>query len=147
MGRLIVNADLSVLGFTDIFCIGDQAAFTLQDGKTLPGLAPIAIQQGRHLAEVLKDDQLRLPRRGFVYVDKGQLATIGRGKAVGEVGNFKFSGSFAWIVWLVIHIYYLIGFKNRVFVLLQWAWSYLTFRPGARLILSRTWQSNKTTDL
>jgi NADH dehydrogenase len=134
-GRVKVLPDLSAPGSPDIFVIGDTAALE-QDGKPLPGLAPVAIQQGRYLARVLearaRGDQ-RKPEP-FRYFDKGNLATVGRSFAVADLGRFLLSGFFAWIAWLAVHIYYLIGFRNRLLVLIQWAWAYLTFQRGARLI-------------
>jgi NADH dehydrogenase len=101
----------------------------------------VALQQGRFVADTLVADLRGRPRRPFAYFDKGQLATIGRGRAVLESGKVRMSGALAWVAWLLVHIYYLSGFRNRVLVLLQWAWSYLTFSRGARLIVSKSWRS------
>jgi NADH:ubiquinone reductase (H+-translocating) len=123
-------------GHKDIFVIGDTASVPGPDGQPLPGVAPVAMQQGRYVASVILD---RL--RGdwsvseFKYRDKGNLATIGRSSAVAAMGNMKLSGWLAWMAWLVVHIYYLIGFRNRVMVILEWAWAYLTFQRGARIIV------------
>lgn len=149
-GRVIVEPDLSVKGHPNIFVAGDQSSFLHQTGTPLPGTAPVAMQQGRYLARTIRNDVAGKPRKPFHFVDKGQMATIGRSRAVVEVGKFKIAGFMAWVVWLVVHIYYLTGFKNRLLVVLQWAWSYLTFHRGARLIVPKHWQffekdeSNKT---
>lgn len=142
-GRVIVGADLSIKSFSEVFVIGDQAHAEDKTKNILPGLAPVALQQGVATASNIKNDMDVKKRKDFTYVDKGQMATIGRKKAIAQIGNFKFSGFFAWITWLVIHIYFLIGFKNRVFVILQWAWSYFTFNRGARLILNKEWKTAK----
>lgn len=143
-GRVVVEPDLSVKGQKNIFVAGDQACFTHQTGKPLPGTAPVAMQQGRFLARLIRNEQTGKPREPFHFTDKGQMATIGRSRAIVEVGRFKFAGFFAWLTWLVVHIYYLAGFPNRLLVVLQWAWSYLSFRRGARLIVTKEWRFNKT---
>jgi NADH dehydrogenase len=134
-GRVVVERDLSVKGHSNVFVAGDLALFTHQTGAGLPGTAPVAMQQGRYVGETIVGDQKGEPRRPFHFVDKGQMATIGRSRAITEIGRLKFSGFPAWLVWLAVHIYYLTGFRNRLFVVLQWAWSYLTFGRGARLIV------------
>jgi NADH dehydrogenase len=134
-GRVIVEPDLSIRGHPNIFVAGDQALFTHQTGKGLPGTAPVAMQQGRYIARTILDEVRGHPRRPFRFIDKGQMATIGRSRAILEIGSIHMSGWPAWVAWLAVHIYYLTGFKNRFFVVLQWAWSYLTFRRGARLIV------------
>jgi NADH dehydrogenase len=139
-GRVIVNDDLSVPGHPNIFVAGDQACFTHQTGQPLPGTAPVAMQQGQYLARLIRNELKGRPRTPFRFRDKGQMATIGRSKAVVEIGRFKIAGFFAWLTWLAVHIYYLTGFKNRLLVVLQWAWSYLTFHRGARLIVSKEWR-------
>jgi NADH:ubiquinone reductase (H+-translocating) len=141
LGRVLVEPDLSVKGHPNVFVAGDQACFTHQTGKPLPGTAPVAMQQGRYIARTILRDVRGKPREPFHFVDKGQMATIGRSKAIIEVGKFKLAGWFAWVGWLVVHIYYLTGFKNRLLVVLQWAWSYLSFRRGARLIVNKEWRS------
>jgi NADH dehydrogenase len=98
------------------------------------------MQQGRYIARTIRGDLAGTPRQPFKFLDKGQMATIGRSRAIVEVAGFKFAGFFAWIVWLLVHIYYLTGFRNRVFVVLSWAWSYLSFRRGARLIVEKEWR-------
>jgi NADH dehydrogenase len=134
-GRVLVEPDLSVKGFPNIFVAGDLARFTHQNNKPLPGTAPVAMQQGRYIAKTILGDLRREGRKPFHFFDKGQMATIGRSRAIVEIGSMKLSGWFAWITWLVVHIYYLTGFKNRLLVVLQWAWSYITFGRGARLIV------------
>jgi NADH:ubiquinone reductase (H+-translocating) len=141
-GRVIVNRDLSVPGHPEIFVAGDLAAVVDAAGRPVPGLAPAAIQEGRHAAmNILRltDEQTTLD---FKYSDKGALATIGRSAAVADFGRLKFSGAFAWFVWLFVHIFFLIGFRNRFFVLIQWAWSYFTFHRYSRLI-TYPWKSWK----
>lgn len=139
-GRVIVNEDLSIPGHPNVFVAGDQACFTHQDGKPLPGTAPVAIRQGRFVARTICADLAGKPREAFRFVDRGQMATIGRSRAIAEVGRLRFSGWFAWFAWLVVHIYFLVGFRNRLLVVLHWAWSYVTFRRGARLIVEREWR-------
>jgi len=134
-GAVLVEDDLSLPGDSRVFVAGDLAHVEDEEGKPLPALAPVAMQQGRHVARTIERDLLGKTRRPFRYLDKGTMATIGRKRAVAEVGKIKLGGLFAWLAWLVVHIYYLIGFRNRVLVFLQWSWSYLTFRRGARLIV------------
>ncbi len=133
-GRVLVQPDLSIPGHSDVFVIGDLAALQDENGKMLPGVAPVAIQQGDWVAETIARDLEHQPRRDFVYHDKGSLATIGRASAVAQFGKFELSGYFAWLAWLFVHIFFLIGFRNRLLVMIQWAWSYLTYERGARLI-------------
>jgi NADH dehydrogenase len=142
-GRVLVDPDLSVPGHKNVFVAGDQACFLHQTSQPLPGTAPVAMQQGRYLARLIRREVAGKPRLPFRFVDKGQMATIGRSRAVVEIGKFRMAGFFAWLIWLVVHIYYLTGFKNRLLVVLQWAWSYLTFRRGARLIVSKEWRLKK----
>ena len=132
-GRVPVTPELTVPGHPEIFVIGDLASLQ-QDGKPLPGVAPVAMQQGRHSAENLRRVIRGEPPLPFRYHDKGSLAVIGRGAGVAEFTKLRWSGAIAWWAWLLVHIYYLIGFRNRVLVLLQWAWAYLTWQRGARLI-------------
>jgi NADH:ubiquinone reductase (H+-translocating) len=139
-GRVSINPDMSAPGYPNVFVAGDQSVFVHQTGKPLPGTAPVAMQQGRYIARTILADLKGVPRKPFHFVDKGQMATIGRSKAVLEIGSFKLNGWLAWVAWLIIHIYYLTGFKNRLLVVLQWAWSYLTFGRGARLIVGRDWR-------
>lgn len=143
-GRVLVESDLSVKGHPNVFVAGDQACFTHQTGKPLPGTAPVAMQQGRYLARLIRGDLQGKPRQPFLFVDKGQMATIGRSRAIVEIGRLRLAGFPAWLLWLVVHIYYLTGFKNRLLVVLQWAWSYLSFRRGARLIVNKEWRFHRT---
>ncbi|MCA9129217.1 MAG: NAD(P)/FAD-dependent oxidoreductase [Planctomycetales bacterium] len=139
-GRVLVAEDLSVPGHKNIFVAGDQCCFKSGDQPALPGVAPVAVQQGRHFASVIRADLDQKTRPSFHYFDKGQMATIGRSRAIAQVGKYRMSGFLAWVAWLVVHIYFLTGFRNRLFVILSWAWSFLTFRRGARLILTRRWR-------
>ncbi|MGD8494870.1 MAG: NAD(P)/FAD-dependent oxidoreductase [Gemmatimonadales bacterium] len=137
-GRVEVAADLSLPDHPNVFVVGDLAHVTRTDGDELvPGVAPAAIQMGKHTASNIARLVAGGTSRPFEYRDKGSLATIGRAAAVGEVGRLRLSGFVAWMAWLLIHIFYLIGFRNRLWVLAGWAWSYLTFRRGARLITGR----------
>ncbi len=138
-GRIIVEQDCSLKQHPEVFIVGDQAHFE-QDGQVLPGLAPVAMQQGRLVGSNLRRELAGRPRTPFRYRDKGQMATIGRRRAIVEVGRFKFGGFFAWLTWLFVHILYLIGFKNRIEVLLNWAWNYVAFSRGARLIVGKDWR-------
>jgi NADH dehydrogenase len=140
-GRVIVAPDLSATGNPNVFIAGDQARYTHQTGKPLPGTAPVAMQQGRYLARTIIRDREGVPREPFRFVDKGQMATIGRSKAILEIGSLRMHGFPAWIAWLAVHIYYLTGFEHRFMVVLQWAWSYLTFGRGARLIVGKEWRN------
>jgi NADH dehydrogenase len=139
VGRAKVLPDLTVPGHPEIFIIGDTATL-VQDGKPLPGVAPVALQQGAYVAKVIRGEirKDKKKRGHFHYHDKGNLATVGRAFAIVELGRFKETGFFAWILWLLVHIYYLIGFRNRLVVVLEWAWAYLTFQRGARLITPST---------
>ena len=140
IGRVVVDPDCAVPGHPEILVLGDGAAYTHDPRfETLPGIAPVAIQQGRYVAEAIRADLAGRARRPFRYVDKGQLAVIGRGRAVADIGPIRTSGFLAWLTWVFIHIFYLIGFANRVVVLIQWAISYVTFKRGARLI-TRSWR-------
>ena len=134
-GRVEVSPDLSVPGLKNVFVAGDLASFTAtRDGKPLPGVAPVAIQQGRAAARnILRDLQGRA-REPFHYLDKGTMAFVGRAAAVADIRGFHVTGFIAWLLWLFVHILYLVGFRNRVLVLLEWAWSYLTYERSARLI-------------
>lgn len=133
-GRVLVADDLTVPGHPEIAVIGDLAAVAQGDGAPVPGVAPAAIQQGRHAAENVLRVLRGAPRAPFRYRDKGTLATIGRAAAVAKIRRLEFSGFPAWLAWLLVHVFFLIGFRNRVAVILQWAWSYVTFKRGARLI-------------
>ena len=133
-GRVLVEPDLSIPGDRRIFAIGDVATLISQTGKPLPGVAPVAMQQGRHVAENVKRDLAGRSRRPFRYRDKGSLAVIGRAQAIADLGRVRISGFLAWLVWCFIHILSLVGFRNRALVLFEWAWAYFTDQRGARLI-------------
>ncbi len=136
-GRAIVEPDLSIPGHPEVFVVGDAAVARQDDGSPVPGVAPAAMQMGRatgdNIARSVRDE----PRQPFRYVNKGDLATIGRHKAVASFGGgrLKFGGTFAWLLWLFVHIMYLVGFRNRVSVLFQWSYAYFTFQRGVRLIM------------
>ena len=138
--RIMVEPDLTLKQYPNIFVAGDQAHVIGDNGNPLPGLAPVAQQQGRFIAGAIRRDIKGKPRKAFHYKDRGQLATIGRSRAILEFGWFKCSGFFAWFLWLIIHIYFLIGFQNRLVVLIRWASSYFTFKKGARLVINKTWR-------
>ncbi|HEX6990821.1 MAG TPA: NAD(P)/FAD-dependent oxidoreductase, partial [Gemmatimonadales bacterium] len=139
-GRVIVEPDLTIPGHPEIFVLGDAASFNHQPGYqgSLPAVSPVAIQMGHYAARLIRRETahnaLVETRRPFNYFDKGQLAVIGRGRAVADLHKLKFSGFFAWLTWIFVHIAYLIGFRNRVIVLTEWAISYFTYGKGARLI-------------
>jgi NADH dehydrogenase len=134
VGRVVVEPDCSIPGHPEVFVLGDAAAFEHQEGGTLPGICPVAIQMGEYAARTIAGDRAGRPRRAFKYWDKGQLAVVGRGRAVADIGRFHFGGFIAWLTWIFVHIFFLIGFRNRVLVLIQWAWSYFTYGVGARII-------------
>lgn len=132
-GRVVVNAELSIPGHPEVFVVGDLASFE-QDGKPLPGLAPVAIQQGAHAARnVLRLVEGKAPLP-FRYKDRGLMATVGRASGIVQRGRLRISGLWGWLAWLFVHLLFLIGFKNKLIVMLQWTWSYVTFKRGARLI-------------
>lgn len=133
-GRVKVQPDLSVPGTPDVFVVGDMAAVLQGNGKPVPGVAPAAMQGGRHAARNVMRRLAGEPTLPFRYVDKGNLATIGRNSAVGEFGRFRLSGFLAWLMWLTIHIFFLIGFRNRIAVYLEWAYSYVSYMRSSRLI-------------
>jgi NADH dehydrogenase len=137
-GRVLVNPDLTVPSHPEVFVIGDLASVKDEYGSLLPGVAPVAMQQGRYVARTIAADLKKSSRKNFHYFDKGSLATIGRAAAVAQIRKIHISGYFAWLAWLFIHITFLIGFRNRIIVLIQWAWSYLTYERGARLITGDT---------
>lgn len=133
-GRVLVEANLTLPGHREVFVIGDLASLKQAEGTQLPGVAPVAMQQGRWVARQIAADLTGNPRAPFHYVDKGSLATIGRAAAVATFGKVHISGFLAWLSWLFIHIFFLIGFRNRIIVMIQWAWSYFTYDRSARLI-------------
>ena len=133
-GRVIVQPDLSIPGHPEVFVIGDLACFTYQGNHPLPGVAPVAIQQALCVAHNIKQTWQAEPRRAFRYRDFGNMATIGRGSAIADFGWLRLSGGLAWLAWLFVHILNLIGFRNRLVVMMQWAWSYATWQRNVRLI-------------
>jgi NADH:ubiquinone reductase (H+-translocating) len=133
-GRVKVNEDLTIPGHPEVFVIGDMAVFTHQTGEPLPGVCPVAMQMGRHAARNILATIEGRPMSPFRYHDKGQMATIGRNRAIADLKVVRFGGFFAWLSWLFIHLIFLIGFRNQVFVFFQWMWAYLTYSKGARLI-------------
>ena len=137
-GRVIVEPDCSIPGHPEVFVLGDAAAFRDSGGETLPGICPVAIQMGQYVARTIQGDLGGRARRAFHYWDKGQLAVIGRGHAVADLSRLHFGGLGAWLVWIFIHIFFLIGFRNRIVVLFEWAWAYVTYQRGARIITG-TW--------
>ncbi|MEZ0369054.1 MAG: NAD(P)/FAD-dependent oxidoreductase, partial [Candidatus Sericytochromatia bacterium] len=135
-GRVTIEPDLSLAGHENIFAIGDLSLFTHQTGKPLPGVAPVAMQMGEYVARLISE-KIRNPAfkpKPFHYFDKGSMSTIGRSKAVAQTGSIKLSGFLAWMMWLFIHLLFLVRFENRILVLLQWAWNYVTRNRSARLI-------------
>lgn len=139
-GRIVVEPDLTVPGHPEVFIGGDQACFTHQTGTPLPGMAPVALQEGRYIGRTILGDLKGRARKQFRYFDKGQMATIGRNKAIVQFRNLKFDGMAAWFTWILVHIWYLTTFRHRFFVLMQWAWSYFTLSQGARLIVNKEWR-------
>ena len=133
-GRVLVNADLTIPGHPEVLVIGDLAALKDASGKPLPGLAPVAIQQGEYAARAIVRSARGEAREPFHYKDRGTMATIGRAAAVVDLGKLRFSGYPAWLLWCFIHILWLIGFRNRFLVMIEWAWAYLRFERSARLI-------------
>jgi len=138
-GRVIVNEDLSIPGHRDVFVIGDQAHFAPGGGTPLPGLSPVAMQQGRHAARNIRALLVGGWADKFEYFDKGTMATIGRNRAVADAGFMRFSGLPAWLAWLFVHIIFLVGFRNKLLVLINWTLAYVTYGRGARLITGRQW--------
>jgi NADH dehydrogenase len=140
-GRVMVAPDLSIPGHPDVFVLGDLAyALDQRTGRALPGVATVAMQQGIHVGKMIAAERAGRPRTAFQFVDLGQMATIGRGRAVCEIGRLRFGGLLAWCVWLLVHIYRLSGFRNRLSVMVQWGWSFFTLDRGARLIVPQGWR-------
>jgi NADH dehydrogenase len=135
-GRVLIEPDLTVPGHRNVFAIGDMT-YLEQDGKPLPGVSPVAMQMGRQVARNIKNHLAGKPLEKFRYLDKGSMATIGRKAAIAELGKLHLSGFSAWMAWLMVHIFFLIGFRNRFVVIFNWAWSYFTYQRGARLITGR----------
>jgi NADH:ubiquinone reductase (H+-translocating) len=141
-GRVKVAEDLSVPGQSEVFVVGDQAhCRPAGSERPLPGVATVALQQGRHVAAVIRADVAGEARAPFRFLDKGQMAAIGRRRAVMQRGRIHSAGVFAWLAWLLVHIYFLSGFRSRLLVVMKWGWSYLTFARGSRLIVSQGWRS------
>jgi NADH dehydrogenase len=133
-GRVIVRPELNIPEHDAVFVIGDLASVKQGEGS-VPGVAPAAIQMGRHAARNINRLIWGKPLQPFRYIDKGMLATIGRSRAVAQIGKLRMSGWIAWMLWLIVHIFFLIGFRNRVMVLMDWTAAYITFNRGARIIL------------
>jgi NADH:ubiquinone reductase (H+-translocating) len=144
-GRIKVQRDLTIPGDPWIFVIGDAAHCADAGGDPLPGVAPVAVQQGRYVAMLIREETAPDQRRSFVYADRGMLATIGRAQAVAQIGLMRLSGLSAWLLWCVVHIFLLIEFRSRVRVMSEWVWYYLTFKPGARIIYRRVHQTHEET--
>ena len=136
--RIFVNSDCSLKNYRNIFAIGDTACFLDKKGKYLPGVSPVAIQMGSYVAKIIKQEikstKKNKPRKIFKYIDKGSMATIGRKSAVATIGSFNITGLIAWVLWLFVHIFFLIGFRNRIAVLIQWFYAYINFKHGARIV-------------
>lgn len=142
-GRIVVQPDLSVKEYPNIFAVGDLASLAGPDGKLYPGVAQVAMQEGIQVGANIRRRLAGQPEEPFHYNDKGNLATIGRNRAIADIRGFRLAGFGAWLVWLWIHIFFLIGFQNRLRVAMQWAWSYLRFDRGARLITSTGYDRTK----
>jgi NADH:ubiquinone reductase (H+-translocating) len=138
VGRVMVEPDLSIAHYPDVFVIGDLANFAHQGDKPLPGVAPVAMKQGEYVAKLVQARQVGATLPQFTYSDVGSLAVIGQNEAVVDLGFMKFSGALAWLVWIFAHVYYLIEFDNKLIVMLQWGWNYFTSNRGARLITGET---------
>lgn len=140
VGRVRVGSDLSVIKHPNVFVAGDMASLEIKPGVFLPGLAPVAMQAGIHVGNSIISTQANQPRKSFHYVDKGQMATIGKNRAIIEFKEIRLGGFIAWVGWLFVHIFYLIGFKNRVAVMANWVWSYVFSKRGSRLITNKEWK-------
>ena len=136
-GRVLVNKDCSIPNYENIFVIGDAAALRDKTGNFLPGVAPVAIQQGKYVARIILEEKRHENRQPFSYLDKGNLATIGKAKAIAEIRGLKFSGFIAWLIWSFVHILFLIGYRNRFRVMAEWIWKYVTNQNGIRLIVGK----------
>jgi NADH dehydrogenase len=132
-GRVVVDGTLSIPGHREAFAIGDLASF-VQDGRPLPGVSPVAMQEGRAVARAIVADVRGVPREAFHYHDKGMMVAIGRSHAVAQLRHLRFGGWLAWWLWVIVHIWYLVGFRNRLVVVINWAWAYLAYKQGARVI-------------
>jgi NADH dehydrogenase len=135
---VLIQPDMTLPGHPEVFAIGDLALVPDRDGRPVPGVSPAAMQMARHVARLIRDDLTRgsgnAARPAFAYWDKGTMATIGRSAAVAKIARIEFNGFLAWIAWLLVHLIFLIGFRNRLAVLLQWAYSYVAYKRGARII-------------
>jgi NADH dehydrogenase len=134
VGRVVVGTDCTIAGHPEVFAIGDMAAMRDAAGVDVPGLCPAAIQQGHYVADTIRADLAGKTRKPFTYLDKGSMATVGRRRAIAKVKKLELSGVVAWLAWMAIHVFFLIGFHNRFVVMFNWAWQYLTWKRGARLI-------------
>src|SRR5581483_5509912 len=139
LGRVIVEPDLTIPGYHNAFAIGDTVVYTHQTGSPLPGVSPVAMQMGRAAGRNIIRAINGQPYKTFHYFDKGTMATIGRSAAIAQIGPVHLSGFLAWLSWLMVHIFFLIGFRNRFVVLFNWAWSYFTYQRGARVITNMLW--------
>jgi NADH dehydrogenase len=140
-GRVMVEPDLSVPGYPSLFVVGDLAHYAHGLARSLPGVAPVAIQQGSYIAKAIRSRLENRPAQPFHYRDKGSIATIGRAAAVAEIAGLRLSGFIAWLTWLFVHLMYLVGYDNRLLVFVQWVWNYVTYKRGVRLIVSRPRES------
>jgi NADH dehydrogenase len=138
LGRAIVNDNLSIKSDANIFVIGDAASVKNEKGEYLPAIAPVAIQQGKFVAKIISEDLAGKQNKKFVYRDRGTMATIGKAKAVAVIKGFKLSGLVAWLAWSLVHVLFLISFRNKLRVMSEWIWHYITNRPGIRLIVKYT---------
>jgi NADH dehydrogenase len=145
-GRVVVEPDCSIPGHREAFAVGDMTLFTHQGGKPLPGVSPTAMQMGRFVGRQIERDLEGKPREKFHYFDKGSMATIGRSRAIAEIGKLKLSGFLAWVMWLTVHIFFLIGFRNRLEVMFNWAYNYFAYQRGARIITGRRLSAGQPSD-
>src|SRR3989442_790563 len=147
-GRVKVNPDLSLPGHPEVFAIGDMALVLDVEGNPVPGVSPAAMQMAKHVARIIRDEldlgRQRAARPAFRYWDKGTMATIGRSAAVAKIGKIEFNGFLAWVAWLFIHLIFLVGFRNRLAVLLQWAYSYVAYKRGARIVTGLSEEAKRT---
>ena len=147
-GRVKVNPDLSLPGHPEVFAIGDMALVLEEEGKPVPGVSPAAMQMAKHVARIIRDELIysrqNAARPPFTYWDKGTMATIGRSAAVAKIGRFEFGGFLAWVAWLFVHLIFLVGFRNRLAVLLQWAYSYVAYKRGARIVTGLCEEAKRT---
>lgn len=140
IGRIKVDSNLALKNYPEVFVVGDMASVEIAPGMFLPGLAPVAMQAGIYVGNAILNSANRKERKKFHYRDKGQMATIGKNRAILEFKNIKISGFIAWVAWLFVHIFYLAGFKNRVSVIVVWVWSYVFSKRGSRLITTKEWK-------